>query len=62
MKGTKLKRLTFEIAEPLARRLKVAAAAMGVTQTAIVREAIQKRIDEILDLVGPIPLERFERK
>jgi len=56
-----LKRLTFEIAQPLAAQLKVAAALTGTTQTSIVREAIQERVGKILKSIG-VPLVRINGK
>jgi len=47
----KLKRVTFELPEDLARRLKVMAAESGTTQTSIARRAIEKEIRDMTIVV-----------
>lgn len=56
MKDTtgQLQRVTFQFPVKLARRLKIAAAALGTTQTKIARQAIEQALDKICDEVGPI--------
>ena len=44
--GTPLKRLTFEIEEPMHRRLKVAAAREGLTMSAFLRRLLDRACPE----------------
>lgn len=56
MQKTKIKqkRVTFELPEKLARRLKVMAAEVGTSQTSIVRRAIERELKDMTAVVDKI--------